>query len=184
MLVSRLLVLMVLGSEFGCLGLENQGFVMKCNTKTNFHISWHSHDLRVHFSWLWGALSPIFMTSVALEKGLDFLLLFKMILGSPKILRPSRFGVRGYFQGISNNNSRTPETDYREPDTETGSLETEPTRGAGGLPTQWTGCACHTLRVFPHVGHLTSQPIAPPGDVRFIQKKWLRARIGRIIRKK
>ena len=69
---------------------------------------------------------------------------------------PARLVVIGLFPGLSNNNSKNPETDSRDPETETGGLETElivhrihgtletglhripgilvaPTRGAGGF---------------------------------------------------
>ena len=50
MLASRLLFLMIFGSESGCLGLENQAFGITGIAKINVHISLNSHDLRAHFS--------------------------------------------------------------------------------------------------------------------------------------
>ena len=67
MIVSRLLLLMVFGSVFGCLGLENQAFGMRCTAKTNFRISRNSFDFRIHLSCLRVALGPTFITFVALE---------------------------------------------------------------------------------------------------------------------
>ena len=47
-----------------------------------------------------------------------------MILGSPQILGPSGLVVSGCWLGPSNKQSRIPETDSRDPETETGGLET------------------------------------------------------------
>ena len=72
MLASRLLFLMILGSESGCLGWEDQVFGIGCIAKINFRSTWISHDPRVQFSWFWVALGVIFMTFAALETGLKF----------------------------------------------------------------------------------------------------------------
>ena len=48
--ISRLLFLMIFGSESGCLGLENQAFGKGGIAKINFRRNWISHDSRVHFS--------------------------------------------------------------------------------------------------------------------------------------
>ena len=45
-----LLFLMILGSESGCLGLENQAFGKGGIAKINFCRNWISHDSRVNFS--------------------------------------------------------------------------------------------------------------------------------------
>ena len=42
--------LMIVGSEFGCLGFGNHAFGIRGIAKKHFHISWSSHDFRVHFS--------------------------------------------------------------------------------------------------------------------------------------
>ena len=68
--VCRLIFLMILGSESGCLGSENQAFGMDGIAKINFRRNWISHVPRVNFSWFWVALGPIFMIFVALEIGL------------------------------------------------------------------------------------------------------------------
>ena len=47
--ISRLLFLMIFGSESGCLGLENQAFGMGRIAKINFCRNWISYDFRVHF---------------------------------------------------------------------------------------------------------------------------------------
>ena len=70
--ISRLLLLMIWGSESGCLGSENQAFGKEGIAKINFCRNWISHVSRVNFSWFWVALGPIFMTYVALETGLKF----------------------------------------------------------------------------------------------------------------
>ena len=46
---SRLLFLLIFGSESGCLGLENQAFGKGGIAKINFRINWISFDSRVHF---------------------------------------------------------------------------------------------------------------------------------------
>ena len=46
---SRVLFLMILGFQFGSLGLENQGFGFGGIAKIIFRRSWISHDSRVHF---------------------------------------------------------------------------------------------------------------------------------------
>ena len=48
--ISRLLFLMILGSESGCLGSENQAFGKEGIAKINFCRNWISHDSRVDFS--------------------------------------------------------------------------------------------------------------------------------------
>ena len=48
--ISRLLFLMIFGSESGCLGLENQAFGKGGIAKISFCRNWISHDSRVHFS--------------------------------------------------------------------------------------------------------------------------------------
>ena len=70
-------------------------------------------------------LGPISMTFVALENGLKLYRIFRVILGSPQILRPSWLGVNCSSVGPGNNNSRIPEADSRDPETEIGSPETE-----------------------------------------------------------
>ena len=47
--ISRLLFLMILGSESRCLGLENQAFGKGGIAKINFCRTWISHDSMVHF---------------------------------------------------------------------------------------------------------------------------------------
>jgi hypothetical protein len=68
--ISRLLFLMVFGSEFGCPGLQKQAFGMEGIAKINFRRNSISYDSRVEFSWFWVALGAIFMAFVALETGL------------------------------------------------------------------------------------------------------------------
>ena len=70
--ISRLLFLMIFGSESGCLGLENQAFGKGGIAKINFYRNWISNDSRVDFSGFWVALRPIFMIFVGLETGLKF----------------------------------------------------------------------------------------------------------------
>ena len=48
--ISRLLFLMILGSESGCLGSENQAFGKEGIAKINFCRNWISHVSRVNFS--------------------------------------------------------------------------------------------------------------------------------------
>ena len=62
--VSRLLFLMILGSESGCLGSENQAFGKESIAKINSCRNWISHVSRVIFSWflLLRWLSWCFMT--------------------------------------------------------------------------------------------------------------------------
>ena len=48
--ISRLLFLLVLGSKFGCLGLEKQAFGMEGIAKINFRRNWIYCDSRVDFS--------------------------------------------------------------------------------------------------------------------------------------
>ena len=48
--ISRLLFLMILGSESGCLGSENQAFGKAGIAKINFCRNWISNDSRVDFS--------------------------------------------------------------------------------------------------------------------------------------
>ena len=48
--ISRLLFLMILGSEPGCLGSENQAFGKEGIAKINFYRNWISHDSRENFS--------------------------------------------------------------------------------------------------------------------------------------
>ena len=48
--ISRLLFLMIFGSESGCLGLRNQAFGKGGIAKLDFRSNWISHDSRVHFS--------------------------------------------------------------------------------------------------------------------------------------
>ena len=50
MLASRFLLLIIFGSESGCLGLKNQAFGIGSIPKINFRRSWISHDSRVYFS--------------------------------------------------------------------------------------------------------------------------------------
>ena len=54
---------MIFASEFRCL----EGFGKGGIAKIDFNSNWFSHDSRLHFSWFWVALGPIFMTFVALE---------------------------------------------------------------------------------------------------------------------
>ena len=68
--ISRLLFLMIFGSDFGCLGLQKQAFGKGGIAKINFRRNWISYDSRVYFSWFWVALGSIFMAFVALETGL------------------------------------------------------------------------------------------------------------------
>ena len=68
--IFRLLFLMVVGSEFGCPGLQKQAFGMEGIAKINFRRNSISYDSRVEFSWFWVALGVIFMAFVALETGL------------------------------------------------------------------------------------------------------------------
>ena len=63
---------MILGSESGCLGWENQAFGKGGIAKINFCTNWIFHDSRVNFSLFLVALGPIFMVFVALETGLKF----------------------------------------------------------------------------------------------------------------
>ena len=70
--ISRLLFLMILGSESGCLGSQNQAFGKGGIAKINFRRNLIPYDSRVHFSWFWVALGPIFIAFVALETGLEF----------------------------------------------------------------------------------------------------------------
>ena len=48
--ISRLLFLMIFGSESGCLGSENQAFGKEGIAKINFCRNWISHVSRVNFS--------------------------------------------------------------------------------------------------------------------------------------
>ena len=48
--ISRLLFLMIFGSESGCLGLENQAFGKGGIAKINFCRNWISYDSRIDFS--------------------------------------------------------------------------------------------------------------------------------------
>ena len=48
--ISRLLFLMILGSESGCLGSENQAFGKEGIAKVNFYRNWISHVSRIDFS--------------------------------------------------------------------------------------------------------------------------------------
>ena len=48
--ISRLLFLMIFGSESGCLGLKNQAFGKGSIAKISFCRNWISHDSRVDFS--------------------------------------------------------------------------------------------------------------------------------------
>ena len=48
--ISRILFLMILGSESGCLGSENQAFGKEGIAKINFCRNWISHVSRVNFS--------------------------------------------------------------------------------------------------------------------------------------
>ena len=49
--ISKLLFLMILGSEPGCLESENQAFGKESIAKINFCRNWISHVSRVIFSW-------------------------------------------------------------------------------------------------------------------------------------
>ena len=125
MLVSRFLFLMSLGSGSGCLGLENQKSGKGAIAKIIFRRSCIPHDSRVHFSWFWVCLVPIFMTFVALETGLKFEDSSCWFRGHPRSKAPASLRQICSSPGPSNNNSRIPETDSRGPETETGSLEIE-----------------------------------------------------------
>ena len=57
---SRLLFLVIFGSESGCLGLENQAFGKGCIAKINFCRNWISRDSRVNFSCFFGGLGTNF----------------------------------------------------------------------------------------------------------------------------
>jgi hypothetical protein len=48
--VSRLLFLMIFGSEIGCPGMLKQAFGMESIAKINFRRYWISYDSRVDFS--------------------------------------------------------------------------------------------------------------------------------------
>ena len=91
--ISRLLVLMISGSESGCLGSENQAFGKEGIAKINFCRNWISHVSRVNFSWFWVALGPIFMTCVALENGLEFDDFSEWFWGHPRSCDHSRLRV-------------------------------------------------------------------------------------------
>ena len=68
--------LKILGSESGCLGLQNQAFGVGSIAKTAFHRCWDCVDFGVIFTWFSMALGPILMTFGGLGAGLkhyDFL---------------------------------------------------------------------------------------------------------------
>ena len=48
--VQAWILLLIFGSESGCLGLENQAFGMTGVAKTNFRRYWNSHESRGDFS--------------------------------------------------------------------------------------------------------------------------------------
>ena len=58
--ISRLLFLMILGSESGCLGSENQAFGKEGIAKINFCRNWISSDSRVDFFMILGGLGTNF----------------------------------------------------------------------------------------------------------------------------
>ena len=58
--ISRLLVLMVFGSEFGCPGLRKQAFGMEGIAKINFRRNWISYDSRVYFCMFLGGFGTNF----------------------------------------------------------------------------------------------------------------------------
>ena len=72
MLVSRLLSLVIFGSEAGCLGLEKQAFGKECIAKSTFIEIEFLMMPGLLFSRFFAALGQIFMTFVALENGLRF----------------------------------------------------------------------------------------------------------------
>ena len=58
---------MTFGSEFGCLGLENQAFRKGGIEKNDLRRNWISYYFRVQFSFFRVALGLIFMTFAALQ---------------------------------------------------------------------------------------------------------------------
>ena len=58
--MSRILFLMILGSESGCLGSENQAFGKEGIAKTNFCRNWIYHVSRVNFLMILGGLGTNF----------------------------------------------------------------------------------------------------------------------------
>ena len=97
--VSRLLFLMIWGSESGCLGSENQAFGKEGIAKINFCRNWISNDSRVNFLWFWVALGPIFMSFVGLETGLKFDEFSGWFWGHPRSCDPSGFTVTWLVPG-------------------------------------------------------------------------------------
>ena len=124
MLVSRIRFLMVFGSESGYLGLEKPSI-------RHWRYCKNQLTQKLDLSW---TQCPFFMVLNVLGTNfhdfftgdwLDIWWLFKVILEHRRILATRLVEARRFVPGPSNNNSRIPQIDSRDPETKTASLETE-----------------------------------------------------------
>ena len=79
---------MYFGSESEFLGLGNQAFAVRKNSKTYFHRSCVSHDSRVHFLKKSNGIGANFHNFCCLADEPEILRLLNVILRSSQILRP------------------------------------------------------------------------------------------------